>query len=140
MVRAARKRTPQVSLKGVFLHAVRAVGGDDRRGGVVAEALDFLQRGFDAHYARGHAADGEILAGDDAYAGAVEIISCLNEPHFVAVASRMIRDGAGHISSGGEVSLETWVPHLADLLRVISGESVERSRDRVRRAAREAAG
>ena len=29
-MRAARKRTPQVSLKGVFLHAVKAVGGGSR--------------------------------------------------------------------------------------------------------------
>lgn len=130
------QRTPEDSLKSVFLRAASTVSGEDRRGEVVAEALGFLQRGFDSHYAATGAADHDILIGDDAYAWAVETISCLNDPQFVAVASRMIRDGAGRISSGDEVSLETWTPHLADLLRIISGESAERSRVRICAAAR----
>ncbi len=132
------QRTPEGSLKNVFLRAASTIPGEDHRGEVVAEALGFLQRGFDSHYAAtvGSAADHDILVGDDAYAWAVETISCLNEPRFVAVASRMIRDGAGRISSGDGVSLESWTPHLADLLRIISGESAERSRARICEAAR----
>jgi hypothetical protein len=43
----------------------------------------------------------------------------------------MIRDGAGRIASGGDVTAETWTPHLAELLDVISGEGTARSLQRV---------
>ena len=46
----------------------------------------------------------------------------------------MIRDGAGAISSGDDVTLELWVPHLADLLKIISGEGPAASEDRIRDA------
>lgn len=128
-------RTPQVSLEGIFLRAAGELPEQDGRGEVVAEALGHLQRGFDDHYAGGAAGDEGVLTGDDAYAKAVETISCLDEPRFVEVAARMIRDGAGRISSGGSVSLELWTPHLADLLSVISGEGAEPSESRIRRAA-----
>jgi len=137
MERAVR-RTPVLPLGEVFSRAVAGLPADDERGAVVAEALGFLQQGFDAHYAgEPGATDDEILVGDNAYAWAVETIARLDEPEFVAVAGRMIRDGAGEISSGNEVSLELWIPHLAELLRIISGEDDEVSRDRIRRAAEE---
>jgi hypothetical protein len=99
-----------------------------------------LQRGVDSHYAvepggDRRATDEEILVGDNYYAQAVETIARLDEPRFVAVASRMIRDGAGRIASGGAVSLEFWAPHLGDLLRIISGEDPETSEARILRSA-----
>ena len=129
------RRTPEASLKDTFLAAVAGLPEEDARGPVVAEALDYLQRGFDAHYASGGASDDEILVGDNAYALSVETIARLDEPRFVAVASRMIRDGAGYIAAGEPVTLERWTPHLAGLLDIISGEGVERSEERIRRAA-----
>jgi thioesterase domain-containing protein len=126
------RRTPEVSLKDVFSRA--AAGLDDGRAEVVAEALDWLQRGFDAHYAA-VATDDDILVGDNAYAQAVETIARLDEPRFVGVASRMIRDGAGLIAAGKGVTLELWTPHLAGLLDIISGEGLERSEARIREAA-----
>ena len=147
------RRTPAVSLKETFLRAASEIpAGDDGRAGVVAEALGHLQSGFDSHYAPGPVAvsdavaDGEvangatdedILVGDNAYAWAVETIARLDEPRFVAVASRMIRDGAGRIAAGDVVTLGTWTPHLAGLLDIISGEGAERSEERIRRAAAE---
>ena len=68
----------------------------------------------------------------------METIACLDEPMFVAVASRMIRDGVGRIAAGERVTLELWTPHLAGLLDVISGEGQERSEARIREAAEEA--
>ena len=134
------RRTPQVSLKEVFSRAVRDLPGpEDYRGEVVAEALGYLQEGFGAHYATGAATDDAILVGDHAYARAVETIARLDEPRFVGVASRMIRDGAGEISRGGAVSLSLWTPHLAQLLSIISGESEERSEERIRAAIGEVA-
>ena len=127
------RRTPEVSLKDVFLRA--AAGLDDGRAEVVAEALDWLQRGFDAHYAAGATDDDTLLVGDSAYAQAVETIARLDEPRFVGVASRMIRDGAGLIAAGKGVTLEQWTPHLAGLLDIISGEGLERSEARIREAA-----
>jgi hypothetical protein len=132
-------RTPDVSLKEVFLAAAAGLPEDDGRAEVVAEALDYLQRGFENHYAASEGAtDEEILVGDNAYAWAVETIALLDEPRFVAVASRMIRDGAGRIAEGNGVSLELWTPHLAGLLDVISDEGQERSEARIREAAKEA--
>jgi hypothetical protein len=132
------RRTPEASLKEIFLVAASRLPGDDRAG-VVAEALDYLQRGFENHYAVSDGAtDVGILVGDNAYAWAVETIACLDEPLFVAVASRMIRDGAGRIAAGERVTLELWTPHLAGLLDVISGEGQERSEARIREAAEEA--
>jgi hypothetical protein len=129
------RRTPEASLKEVFLHAVAGLPEDEGRGEVVAEALDYLQRGFDFHYAATNgASDDEILVGDNAYAWAVETIAHLDEPRFVAVASRMIQDGAGRIAAGEEVTLELWMPHLAGLLDIISGEGPERSEARIREA------
>jgi hypothetical protein len=128
----AVRRTPEVSLKDVFSRAT--AGLDDGRAEVVAEALDWLQRGFDSHYAAG-ATDDDLLVGDNAYAQAVETIARLDEPRFVGVASRMIRDGAGHIAAGKGVTLELWTPHLAGLLDIISGEGLERSEARIREAA-----
>ncbi len=130
-------RTPEVSLKGVFLRA--AAGLDDAgQAQVVADALDFLQRGFDSHYAAPTGAtDDDVLVGDNAYAHAVETIAHLDEPRFVAVASRMIRDGAGRIAAGERVSLELWMSHLAGLLDIISGEGAQRSEARIREAAGE---
>jgi hypothetical protein len=107
------------------------------RAAVVAEALGYLQQGFDAHYARGEATDDDVLVGDNAYALAVETIARLDEPRFVAVASRMIRDGAGRIAAGEVVSLQMWTPHLAGLLDIISGEGEERSEARITEAAGE---
>ncbi len=132
------RRTPGVSLKEIFLKAVAGLPGDDVRGAVVAEALDFLQRGFDSHYAAANdATDDDILVGDNAYAWAVETIAHLDEPRFVAVASRMIRDGAGRIAAGEDVTLELWTLHLAGLLDIISGEGPETSEARIREATRE---
>jgi hypothetical protein len=132
------RRTPDASLKEIFLVAASRLPGDDRAG-VVAEALDYLQRGFENHYAVSDGATDEgILVGDNAYAWAVETIAYLDEPLFVAVASRMIRDGAGRIAAGEMVTLELWTPHLAGLLDVISGEGQERSEARIREAAEEA--
>ena len=125
------RRTPEVSLRDVFSRA--AAGIDDERAEVVAEALDWLQRGFDSHYAA-DATDDDLLVGDNAYAQAVETIARLDEPRFVAVASRMIRDGAGRIAIGEDVTLELWTPHLAGLLDVISGEGARRSEARIREA------
>jgi hypothetical protein len=134
------RRTPQVSLKEVFSRAVEGLSGvGDHRGEVVAEALGYLQEGFGAHYATGAATDDAVLVGDHAYARAVETIARLDEPRFVGVASRMIRDGAGEISRGGTVSLSLWTPHLAQLLGIISGESEERSDERIRAAIGEVA-
>jgi hypothetical protein len=133
-------RTPEVPLEGVFLHAVRGLpgsNGQDHRGEVVAEALGYLQEGFGVHYATGMASDDAILVGDHAYALAVETIARLDEPRFVGVASRMIRDGAGEISRGGAVSISLWTPHLAQLLGIISGEDKEYSKRRVEVAIRE---
>lgn len=137
------RRTPEISLKEVFLEAAAGLP-EDARGEVVAEALDYLQQGFESHYGAGDGAtdgatDDAVLVGDNSYAWAVETIARLDEPEFVAVASRMIRDGAGEVSSGGVVSLEFWTPHLADLLKIISGEDDERSCQRIRSAAREVA-
>ena len=61
-------------------------------------------------------------------------------PRFVAVASRMIRDGAGRIAAGGAVNLEMWTPHLAGLLDIISEEGLESSQARIREAAGELRG
>jgi hypothetical protein len=85
------------------------------------------------------ATDDAILVGDHAYAWAVETIARLDEPRFVGVASRMIRDGAGEISRGGSVSAEFWVSHLAQLLGIISDEDEERSEERIRVAIGEVA-
>lgn len=131
-----RKRTPEDSLKEVFLAAASAFPEEGERAGVVGEALDFLQRGFEAHYG-GIVSDEEILVGDNDYAWAVETIARLDEPRFVAVASRMIRDGSGRIASGGAVSVAFWTPHLADLLDIISAEGRERSEERIRDATSE---
>ncbi len=132
----AARRTPDVSLREVFIVAASGLPGEDERAGVVAEALDYLQRGFENHYSADEGAtDEEILVGDNAYAWAVETIAMLDEPRFVAVASRMIRDGAGRIAEGEGVTLELWIPHLAGLLDVISGEGQERSEARIREAA-----
>ncbi|MDQ4128372.1 MAG: hypothetical protein M3151_10570 [Actinomycetota bacterium] len=127
-------RTPEVSLEETFLAAVAGLPAEEHRGRVVAEALGYLQRGFDAHYAGDRTADDDILVGDNAYALSVETIARLDEPRFVAVASRMIRDGAGRIAAGDRVTLETWTPHLAGLLDIISGEGAQRSEERIRRA------
>ena len=130
------RRTPEFSLEEAFLGAAEGLGYDDGRVGVVAAALGHLQRGFDAHYAGGpdRVTDDGVLLGDESYALSVQTIARLDEPRFVAVAARMIRDGAGRIASGGTVTAETWTPHLAELLDVISGEGAERSGARVRAA------
>jgi hypothetical protein len=134
-------RTPGASLKEVFLAAAAVLPEQDARAEVVAEALDYLQRGFENHYAAADGAtDEEILVGDNDYAWAVETIALLDEPRFVAVASRMIWDGAGRIAAGGAVTLELWTPHLAGLLDVISGEGQARSEERIREAAGESGG
>ena len=130
------RRTPEVSLKDVFLRSAAGLAGDEGRAEVVAEALEYLQRGFDSHYAAADGAtDEDVLVGDNAYAQAVETIARLDEPRFVAVASRMIRDGAGRIAIGEDVTLELWTPHLAGLLDIISGEGARRSEARIREAA-----
>ncbi len=128
-------RTPELSLEDTFLLAVAGLPGEDVRAGIVAEALGYLQQGFDAHYAGVGATDDDILDGDNSYALAVETIARLDEPRFVAVASRMIRDGAGLIAAGGAVSLKTWTPHLAGLLDIISQEGEEMSQARIEEAA-----
>jgi hypothetical protein len=130
-------RTPEISLEDTFLMAVAGLPEEDVRAAVVAEALGHLQQGFDAHYAGGGATDDDILVGDNSYALAVETIARLDEPRFVTVASRMIRDGAGLIAGGGAVSLQTWIPHLAGLLDIISEEGEERSEARIEEAAEE---
>ena len=134
-------RTPEASLRKIFL---RAVGGlpdpGARQGEIVADALGYLQEGFGAHYARGAATDDAMLVGDHAYAWAVETIARLDEPRFVGVASRMIRDGAGEISRGGAVTLSLWTPHLAQLLGIISGEGEELSKARIEAAIGEVTG
>jgi hypothetical protein len=138
------RRTPEASLKEVFLSAVDTLpgpDGKDLRGEVVAGALGYLQAGFGAHYAVQEAAsDDAILVGDHAYALAVETIARLDEPRFVGVASRMIRDGAGEISRGNAVTLSLWTPHLAQLLGIISGEDEPRSKERIRAAVGEVRG
>jgi hypothetical protein len=138
------RRTPGISLSQVFLRAASGLPEADSRAEVVAEALDHLQRGFDSHYARDSAVvgptDEDVLVGDNAYAWAVETIAHLDEPRFVEVASRMIRDGAGRIAAGGAVTLDFWSPHLAGLLDVISGEGPDRSEERLREAAGEVRG
>jgi hypothetical protein len=134
---AAVRRTPGASLKEIFLQAVAGLPESEGRGKIVAEALDYLQQGFDSHYAAANGAtDDDILVGDNAYASAVETIAYLDEPRFVAVASRMIQDGAGRIAAGGDVTLELWTPHLAGLLDIISDEGPERSEARIREAVR----
>jgi hypothetical protein len=133
-------RTPELSLEDTFLKAVAGLSEEDERAGIVAEALGYLQQGFDAHYARGRATDDDVLVGDNAYALALETIARLDEPRFVSVASRMIRDGAGRIAAGRAVSLQTWTPHLAGLLDIISEEGKERSEARIREAAEELRG
>ena len=131
------RRTPDLSLRETFLRAAAGLPGEDERATVVGEALGYLQRGFDAHYAGGGASDDDVLVGDNAYALAVETIARLDEPRFVAVASRMIRDGAGRIAEGGTVTVEMWTPHLSGLLDVISEEGTEKSEARIREAARD---
>ena len=133
-------RTPELSLEDTFLKAVAGLSEEDERAGIVAEALGYLQQGFDAHYARGRATDDDVLVGDNAYALALETIARLDEPRFVSVASRMIRDGAGRIAAGGAVSLQTWTPHLAGLLHIISEEGIQRSEARITAAAEELRG
>jgi hypothetical protein len=134
------RRTPDLSLRDTFLRAASNLPEDDERAAVVGEALGYLQRGFDAHYAAGGAGDDDILVGDNAYALAVETIARLDEPRFVAVASRMIRDGAGRIAEGGTVTVEMWTPHLAGLLDTISEEGAGRSEARITAATRELRG
>ena len=117
------------------MHAAAGLPSEDSRAEVVAEALGYLQEGFENHYAAtSGATDEDLLVGDNAYASAVETIAYLDEPRFVAVASRMIRDGSGRIAAGGEVSLELWTPHLAGLLDIISGEGARKSEARILRA------
>jgi hypothetical protein len=128
------RRTPDLSLRDTFLKAAAGLPEEDERAAIVGEALGYLQRGFEAHYYGGEAGDDDILVGDNAYALAVETIARLDEPRFVAVASRMIRDGAGRIAEGGVVTVEMWVPHLAGLLDIISEEGAERSEERIRKA------
>ena len=127
------RRTPGCSLEEAFLGAAEGLGYEDGRAGVVAAALGHLQRGFDAHYAGGPdgVTDDGVLVGDESYALSVQTIARLDEPRFVAVAARMIRDGAGRIAAGDIVTAETWTPHLAELLDVISGEGNERSLQRI---------
>ena len=138
------RRTPEVSLGDVFRRAAVDLPGDDpagveriSRASVVARALEHLQAGFDAHYAGDGASDEDVLVGDNAYAWAVETIARLDEPRFVAVASRMIRDGSGRIAAGDGVTMDLWTPHLADLLDIISNEGPEESLKRISAARRE---
>lgn len=128
-------RTPRVPIREVFRLAAEGASGDRGRSEVVAESLGHLQRGFDAHYAAEIAEDEQILLGDGSYAWAIETIARLDEPDFVAVASRLIRDGAGRISSGGSVDLGLWLPHLAGLLDILTGEGQGASEARIREAA-----
>jgi hypothetical protein len=139
-VEETKRRTPDLSLRDTFLKAANGLRRVDGRAAVVGDALEYLQRGFDAHYAGGGTGDEDILVGDNAYALAVETIARLDEPRFVAVAGRMIRDGAGRIAGGGAVSLEMWTPHLGGLLDIISEEGAEASEARIRAAARELRG
>ncbi|MDQ4004340.1 MAG: hypothetical protein M3259_10975 [Actinomycetota bacterium] len=135
------RRTPEASLRKIFLRAVEGLPDPGaRQGEIVADALGYLQEGFGAHYARGAATDDAMLVGDHAYAWAVETIARLDEPRFVGVASRMIRDGAGEISRGGAVTLSLWTPHLAQLLGIISGEGEELSKARIEAAIGEVTG
>lgn len=127
-------RTPQLSIREVFRLAAEGANGDPERSEVVAESLGYLQRGFDAHYGAETAEDEQILLGDGSYAWAIETIARLDEPDFVAVASRLIRDGAGRISSGGSVDLGLWIPHLAGMLDILTGEGQEASETRTRQA------
>jgi hypothetical protein len=136
LLKVDTRRTPDLSLRETFLRAAAGLPGEDERAAVVGEALGYLQRGFDAHYAGGGASDEDVLVGDNAYALAVETIARLDEPRFVAVASRMIRDGAGRIAEGGAVTVEMWTPHLSGLLDIISQEGAEKSEARIREAAR----
>jgi hypothetical protein len=131
----AVSRTPQVSIGEVFLRAAgRLPGGADYRSRVVAESLEYLQEGFDAHHDSLEVGDEEVLLGDNSYALAIETIAKLDEPAFVGVASRIIRDGAGHVVEDGMVSIEAWVPHLAGLLGIIFGEDRASSEIRIREA------
>jgi hypothetical protein len=131
------RRTPALSLGDVFRRAAVGLPGDDGQVPVVARALEHLQAGFDAHYAATEASDEDVLVGDNSYAWAVETIARLDEPRFVAVASRMIRDGSGRIAAGENVTLDLWAPHLADLLDVISDEGRAASERRISAARRE---
>lgn len=135
-----RRRTPESSLKEIFTVASGGFPGERDRAEVVAEALDFLQRGFEAHYGGVGASDEGILVGDNDYAWAVETIARLDEPRFAEVASRMIRDGAGRIASGGTVDISFWTPHLGELLSVLSDEGQARSESRIRTACRKVSG
>ena len=139
MTEETARRTPEVPLEGVFLGAAAGLERWDPRAEVVAEALAYLQRGFDAHYEDGPGGptDDNVLVGDNAYALSVEAIARLDEPRFVEVAARMIRDGAGRIAAGDPVTAETWTGHLAELLTIISGEDAERSGERIRASVRE---
>jgi hypothetical protein len=128
---AGARRTPALSLGNVFRRAASGLPGGDGRALVVARALDHLQAGFDAHYAGSEASNEDVLVGDNYYAWAVETIARLDEPRFVAVASRMIRDGSGRIAAGEDVTLDFWAPHLADLLDVISQEGPAASERRI---------
>jgi hypothetical protein len=141
MTEAAR-RTPEVPLDDVFLAAASGLERDDSRAGVVAEALAYLQQGFDAHYGGEpeEPTDDGVLEGDNAYALSVQTIARLDEPRFVEVAGRMIRDGAGRISAGDAVTAATWTPHLAELLEIISEEGFGRSEARVMAAVRKLRG
>lgn len=128
-------RTPRIGIREVFRRAAGETSVDPEQSEVVAESLGYLQRGFDSHYDADTAGDEEILLGDGSYAWAIETIARLDEPDFVAVASRLIRDGAGCISSGGAVNFELWLPHLAGLLAILTGEGPESSEARIRRSA-----
>ena len=136
MMGETARRTPEVPLEDLFLRAAAGLKREDPRAEVVAEALGYLQQGFDAHYEGGPdgPTDDGVLVGDNAYALSVQTISRLDEPRFVAVAGRMIRDGAGRIAAGEAVTAETWTPHLGELLDVISDEGAERSEERIRAA------
>ena len=130
------RRTPGVSLKEIFLRAVAGLAEKDGRGEVVAEALGYLRQGFDSRYAAAPFAADDILVGGNAYPWVVETTAHLDEPRFVAVASCMIRDGAGRIAEGGEVTLELWTPHLTGLLDTVSGGGQEKSEARIQEAAK----
>ena len=131
------RRTPETSIQEIFLRAAEGLPEKDARAAVVAESLSYLQKGFDAHYRTVHAEDEDVLLGDSSYAWAIETIARLDEPAFVAVASRIIRDGTGQVSLGEAVTLESWMPHLAGLLQIISGEDEDNSKGRVYAAAEE---
>src|SRR5918998_2231292 len=104
------RRTPEMSLKETFLKAVAGLPEEDPRGRVVAEALGYLQGGFDAHYAADGATDDDILVGDNAYALSVQTIARLDEPRFVAVWGRKSWGGGGRIARGGRGTLGTGAP------------------------------